>query len=129
MHDVDNTTTRNFDHDKAWPPNTPYTQEAEGDSHQLTPTPENNTRRFGEQMHNSKEHRFAHEDTLHQPQNKNSLGDTRRNTAHMVFEGEFAVKLYAKGVEVWTNANRIPQKKTKSSWGWFTVLDLFTLKP
>ena len=29
-HDIDDTTTRNSDRDKAWPPNTPHLQEAEG---------------------------------------------------------------------------------------------------
>ena len=40
---IDNATTKNSDQDKAWPPNTPGTQEAEGDNQQLTTTPENNT--------------------------------------------------------------------------------------
>ena len=45
--------TRNFDQGKDWPPNKPGAQEAAGDIQQLTPTPENNTQRLGEQMHNS----------------------------------------------------------------------------
>ena len=55
QHYVDHTTTRNSDQDKAWPPNTPGAQEAQGHIQQLTPTPENNTRGLGEQMQNSKE--------------------------------------------------------------------------
>ena len=43
-----------------------------------------------------KQHRDVHKDTLHQPQNTNSLRDTRDNTTYMVFEGEPAVKLHAK---------------------------------
>ena len=41
---------RNAGQDKALPPNTPGTQEAEGDIQQLTPTPKNNTQGLGEQM-------------------------------------------------------------------------------
>ena len=44
----------------------------------------------------TKQHRGVHKDPLHQPQNTNSLKDTRDNTTHMVFEGEPAVKLHAK---------------------------------
>ena len=42
-HDVDDTTTKNSDRDKDYPPNTPGPHEAEGDIQQLTPMPENNT--------------------------------------------------------------------------------------
>ena len=45
--DVDDTTTRNSYREKAWPPNAPGAQEAEGDIQQLTPTPENNTQGLG----------------------------------------------------------------------------------
>ena len=45
--DIDDTTTKNSYHGKAWPPNTPGTREAEGDIQQLTPTPENNNSRIG----------------------------------------------------------------------------------
>ena len=45
----------------------------------------------------------------------------------MVFEGEFAIKLAAKGVEVGTSANAT-QDKTKSPWGEFTLLDRLTTK-
>ena len=41
---------------------------------------------------------------------------------HKVFEGELAVKLHAKDVEVWTKISN----KTKSPWGGLTVLDLLT---
>ena len=40
----------------------------------------------------------------------------------MVFEGELAVELHAKDVEVGTSTDRNP----KSPWGGFTVLDLQT---
>ena len=46
---VDDTTTRNCDRDKAWPPNIPGAHEAEGDILQLTPTQEHNTHWLGEQ--------------------------------------------------------------------------------
>ena len=52
----------------------------------------------------------VHKDTLRQPQNTNSLRDTRDNTAHMVFEGEPAVKLHAKNIEVGTKANGNPRQ-------------------
>ena len=55
QHDIDDTTTRKSDQVKAWPPNTPGAREAEDDIQQLTPTPENNTQGFGEQMHSSNE--------------------------------------------------------------------------
>ena len=61
--------TRNSDQDKAWPPNTPGTQETEGDIQQLTPRPENNTQGLGEQMQDIKE-------VTLRCQNTNSLRDT-----------------------------------------------------
>ena len=63
-------------------------QEADGDSQQLTLAPENNTRRVGEEMHNSKD-RCIHKDTLH----KNQQFAERHKHAR-VFEGEPAVKLH-----------------------------------
>ena len=45
----------------------------------------------------------------------------------MVFEGELAVKLHDKDVEVETRATGTPDK-TKSPRGGFTVLDLLTIK-
>ena len=47
--------TRNCDRYKAWPLNTPGTQEAEGSIQQLTATLENNTQGLGEHMQNSNE--------------------------------------------------------------------------
>ena len=44
---------RNSDQDKAWPPNTPGAEEADGDIQQLTNTQENNTLGFIEQMQTS----------------------------------------------------------------------------
>ena len=75
----------------------------------------------------TKQHIGIHKDRLHQPQNTNSLRDTRDNTAHIVFESENAVKLHAKDIEDRTCANGNPSK-TKSPWGGFTVLDLLTTK-
>ena len=43
----------------------------------------------------TKQQRDVHKDTLHLPQNTNSLRDARDNTTHMVFEGEFSVILHA----------------------------------
>ena len=50
----------------------------------------------------TKQHRGVHKDTLHQPQNTNSLKDSRDNTTHMVFEGE--------NVKVGTSANGNPRQ-------------------
>ena len=44
----------------------------------------------------------------------------------MVFEGELAVKICAKDVEVGTIAKMETPDKTKSIWARFTVLDLLT---
>ena len=44
----------------------------------------------------------------------------------MVLEGQLAVKLHAKNVEVGTSANGNPNK-TKSPWG-FTVMDPLLIK-
>ena len=45
----------------------------------------------------------------------------------MVFEGEPAVILHAKNIEVGTSANG-NSRQTKSPWGGFTVLNLLTSK-
>ena len=58
----------------------------------------------------TKQHRGIYKDTLHQPQNMNSLRDTGDDTAHMVFEGEPPVKLHTKNVEVGTSANGNPRQ-------------------
>ena len=47
---------------------------------------------------------------IHQPQNTNSLRDTGNNTMHMVFDGELAVKLHAKDVEVGTSKDKNPRQ-------------------
>ena len=52
--------------------------------HLQTPTPENKCTVV------TNKHRGVTKDTLHQPQNTNSLSDTRDNKTHMVFEGKFA---------------------------------------
>ena len=57
-----------------------------------------------------KQHRGVYNDMLHQPQNTNSLRDTRDNTMHMVFEGDPAVKLHVKNIEVGTSANGNPRQ-------------------
>ena len=97
--------TRKFDRGKSWPPNTPGAREAEDDIKQQTPTPENNTQGFEEHMDSGNEATEVSTkiNKLHQPQNTNSLRDTRENTAaHMIFEGEPAIKLHAKNIEVRT---------------------------
>ena len=48
--------------------------------------------------------------TVHQPQNTNSLRDTRDISTHMVFEGGPTVKLYAKNVKVGTSSNGNPRQ-------------------
>ena len=52
----------------------------------------------------TKQHRGVYKDTLHQPQNTNSLRDSGVDTMHMVFEGDHAVYLYTRIVEVGTIA-------------------------
>ena len=74
----------------------------------------------------TKQHRGVHKDTLHQPQNTNSLRDTGDITTHMVYEGEPAVKLHAKNIKVGTQMET--PDKIKSPWGGLTVLDLVTTK-
>ena len=54
----------------------------------------------------TKQHRGVHNDMLHQPQNTNSLRDTRDNT----IEGDPAVKLHIKNIEVGTSANGNPRQ-------------------
>ena len=61
-----------------------------------------------------KQHRGVHKDMFHQPQNTNSLRETRDNTMHMVFKGKPAVKLYAKNINVWTIANGHPRQNQVS---------------
>ena len=102
--------TRNADLRQSWPLNTPGDQEAEDDIQQLTLTPESNTQELREQMQNSKEAtQRCQRYTFHQSQNTNySLTHTGNNTTHMVFEGEVAVKLHAKDVEVATNSDKNP---------------------
>ena len=119
---VDDTATRNFDQDKAWPPNIPA-QEAEGGNQQLTPTQENSTQGLGEHMQNSNEAtQRVHKHMFHQPQNTKPLSDTANNTMHMVFDGELTVKLHTKDVEVGTRIET--PDKTKPIWGGLKVLDL-----
>ena len=108
--------TRKFDQGKAWPPNRSDALEAEDDIQQQTPTPEKNTQGLGEQMHSSNEAtQKCPQDTLHQPQNTNSLRDKGDNTTHMVLEvdGEPAVKFHAKNVKVGLGQMETPDK-TKS---------------
>ena len=64
---------------------------------------------------------------LHQPQNTLSPRDTGNNTRHMVFEGELAVKLHAKYVEVRTSSDRNIRHDKVTMWK-ETVQDLITTK-
>ena len=75
----------------------------------------------------TKQHRGVHKDKLHQPQNINSLRDMIDNTAHISFEGEPAVKLQAKNIEVGTRANGNP-RQDKVTIGRVHRLDLLTIK-
>ena len=87
---------------KALPPNAPGPREAEGGTQQLIPTQENNTQGLGaEIIITTKYYRSVHNDTLHQPQNTNSLWGSINNTTHMVVEGELAVKLSRQGCRIW----------------------------
>ena len=119
------TTRRKSDQGTAWPPNTPGAREAEDDIQQQTP--HRRTVRENKYVVAPKQHRVVHNDTLHQPQNTNSLSGTRDNTAHMFFEGDPTVNLYAKNIEVGTSTNGNP-RQDKSPWGGFRVLDLLTTK-
>ena len=74
-----------------------------------------------------KQHRGVHKDTLHQPQNNNSLRDAGDNTTHMVFEGEPSVKLHTKNVKVGTSTNGNP-RQDQVTMGRVVVLDLLTTK-
>ena len=58
----------------------------------------------------TKQQRGIYKDTLHQPENTNSLKDTGDDTTYMVYEGEPAVKLQMKNVEVGTSTNGNPTK-------------------
>ena len=72
-----------------------------------------------------KKHRDVQKDTLHQPQNTNSLRDTGDNTTRMLFEvrmlSHFTPRMLRSGL-----AQMETPGKTKSSWGMVTVLDLLT---
>ena len=57
----------------------------------------------------TEEYRGVHKDTLLEPQNTNSLSDTRDNTKHIVFECEPAVELHAKNINFRTSANGNPR--------------------
>ena len=58
----------------------------------------------------TKQNRGVHKEMYASPTQKNttSLRDTRDNTTHMVFEGELAVKLHAKNVDIPPSANGNP---------------------
>ena len=70
-----------------------------------------------------KQHRCIHEDTLHKPQNTDSLRDTGDDTMRMVFESNFTPRMSRLGLVQMETPD-----KTKSPWGGFTVLDLLTTK-
>ena len=75
--------------------------------------PDNGTQGLEEPINSieTKHHRGIHKDMLNQPLNTNSSRDKRDNTAHMVFDGEPAVKLHAKNIEVGTSANGNPREE------------------
>ena len=103
QHDVDDTTIRTSTQGTAWPPNTPDAREAEDYIFSSRPHPgvqdwENKG------IVATKQHGGIRKDKLHQPQNTNSLRDTGLNTKHKVVEGEPAVILHAKNVNVGTIA-------------------------
>ena len=88
QHDVDDTTSRKSDQDKAWSPNAPGARKAEDDIQQETPTPESNTEGFGEQMHSGNEETQRCPQRHASPTSKyQSFRDTRDNTKHIVVEG------------------------------------------
>ena len=78
-------------------------------------------------MQNSNEVTQRCPQIFHQPQNINSLRHAGYNTTNMVFEGELAVKLHSKDVEVGTSMDRT-QTRPSHLWGGLTVLDLLMTK-
>ena len=104
---VDDTTTRNSDQVKAWPPYTPGAQEAEGDIQQLTPTPENNTQGLGEQMQNSNEVTQRCPQIFVSPTSKYQFSERhgKQCNAHDL-QCELAAKLHPKDVEVGVSSDR-----------------------
>ena len=94
------------DSGEAWPPNTPAIQKLKMTFHSRHPHNGWTILKGWENKYivATKQQRGLHKDKLHQPQNTNSLRDTRDNTTHMVFVSEPAVKLHAKNIEVGTNA-------------------------
>ena len=120
-HDVDDTTTRNTDRDKAWPPTTPGVQEAEGDIQQLTATTENNTHRLGEQMQNSNEVTQRWAQIYVSPTSKYKFSETRTWSSKVSLFSNITPRMSRLGLV------RIDTPdKTNSPWGGLTVLDLLT---
>ena len=75
-----------------------------------------------------KQHRGIHKDTLHQPQNSNSLRDTgdkksRTYSLKVSLLQNFTPRMSTLGL-----AQMETPDNTKSPWGGFTVLDLLTTK-
>ena len=71
----------------------------------------------------TKYHRDVQKYSFHLPQNTNSLRDMGNNTTHMVFEGELAVKLHVKDVEVGTSSDRNPRQGQVTMYDvWVEVL-------
>ena len=106
QRDVNETTTRNSDQGTAWPPNTPGAGKLKV-TFSIWPT---HRRTILKEWENkwiiaTTWHRCVHKYRFHQPQNTNSLSDTRNDTTHMVFECELTVKLHAMDVEVGTSSN------------------------
>ena len=107
------------DRDKTWPPITPRAQEAEGDIQQLTPTPESDTQRLGEQMQYS-----GNEVTQRCPQMYVSP------TSKYQFSERHVIQYHTHGLRMWaccqSFTSMMPRlglarietpDMTKSSWG------------
>ena len=109
QHDVDDTMTRKSNLEKAYPPNTPGARELKMTFNSRPQQWRTIVKDWEKKcVAVTKQQRCVHKDMLHQPLNTNSLRD---DTMHMVFEGESAVKLHAKNVEVWTSANGNPRQE------------------
>ena len=134
QHAVDDTTSIKFDQSKARPPNTPGAREAEDDIYSSSRPPHRRTiLKVWENkcIVTTKQYRGVHRDTLHQPQNTNSLRDTEDNTTNIVF-------IYMKTMSLLSNftprmsrfglAQMETTDMTKSPWGGLTVRDLLTTK-
>ena len=109
------------------PTKTPRAQEAEGEIQQLTPKLKNNTQGLGEQMQYSNEVTQCIQICV-SPTLKYQFSETHgKQYQALVFEGEVAVKLHVKDVEVVTGLDRNP-RQDQVTMGELTILDLLTIK-